>query len=287
MNKKISMLLVILSGIFWGTTSLFVKALAVHGLDSIQISCIRVISSAIFMSLFVLIKDKSLFKIKLKDLPLFIIIGSVSIFSTSICYFKTISVASVSVACVLMYTAPIFVLIFSVIFFKEKLTNKKIIAVILAVIGCTLVSGIVGSDSRISGTGLIFGLLSGILYASYSILGKLILKKYSPLTMTVYAFIFAALTALFIFDFNTAGSLVVQNTYLILLYPLTGICTSVLPYLLYSLGLKKLEPSIAAVLSSVEPLVATLVSIFILLEPFSLISGAGILIILISVIILN
>ena len=127
MKKKISMLLVILSGIFWGTTSLFVKALASYGLDSIQISCIRVISSAIFMSLFTLIKDKKLFYIKLKDLPLFILIGAISIFATSVFYFKAISLASVSVACVLMYTAPIFVLIFSSIFFREKITVKKII----------------------------------------------------------------------------------------------------------------------------------------------------------------
>lgn len=287
MTKKTSMLLVILSGIFWGTTSLFVKALAAHGLDSIQISCIRVIFSAIFMSLFVLIKDRTLFSIRLKDLPLFILIGAVSIFFTSVCYFKTISVASVSVACVLMYTAPIFVLIFSFMFFREKITVKKILAIILAVVGCTFVSGFIGSDNKISTIGLFFGLLSGISYASYSILGKFILKRYSPLTQTVYAFIFAALTALFVFDFKTAGTLLVENKSLYLIYPLTGIFTSVLPYLLYSLGLKKLEPSIASVLSSVEPLVATLVSIFILFEPFSLISGVGIVLILLSVIVLS
>ena len=287
MKKNLAILSVIIAGVFWGTTGLFVNVLSAHGLDSIQISCIRVISSAIFMSLFILIKDKSLFKIKLKDLPLLILIGAVSIFSTSVCYFKAIDAASVSVACVLMYTAPIFVLIFSVIFFREKITVKKIIAVIMAVIGCTFVSGIVGSDSIISPTGLIFGLMSGVLYASYSIIGKFILNKYSPLTMTVYAFIFAAITALFVFDFKWAGALADQNNYLFALYPLTGICTSFMPYLLYSLGLKKLEPSVAAVLSSIEPLVATLVSVFILLEPFSLISGAGIVIILISVIILN
>lgn len=287
MKKQLALLMVIFSGIFWGTTGLFVNILSGHGFDSIQISCIRVITSAIFMSLFVLIKDKTLFKISLKDLPLFILIGAVSIFLTSVCYFKAISAASVSVACVLMYTAPIFVLIFSVIFFREKITFRKILAVIMAVIGCALVSGIVGSDSRVSAAGLVFGLLSGILYASYSIIGKFILKKYSPLTMTVYAFIFASLTAIFLFDFKSAAVVTTENAQLIFLFPLTGLCTSFMPYLLYSVGLKRLEPSIAAVLSSVEPLVATLVSVFILLEPFSLISGAGIVIILISVIILN
>lgn len=288
MKKNMSFLLVIVAGVFWGCTSLFVKVLNSYGMNSVQISCIRVIFAALFIVLFALIKDRNLFKIKLKDLPLFILLGVISLFCTSIFYFTTISMASVSVACVLMYTAPIFVLIFSFIFFKEKITFKKLISIFLAVLGCTLVSGIIGAENnKISPLALFFGLLSGISYASYSIFGKFILKKYSAMTMTLYAFVIAAITSLFAFDFNTAGNLLSENNILFLLFPLTGLFTSFIPYLLYSSGLKRLEPSIAVVLSSVEPLVATLVSILILLEPFSFVSGMGIISILIAVIILN
>lgn len=284
---KLSIISAILAGVFWGSSGLFVRLLGSYGMDSIQISCIRLITATLFMSLFILFKDKNLFKIKLKDLPFFICSGVISIFLTSICYFKTMSLVSVSIACVLMYTAPIFVLIFSVILFKEKLTARKIFAVILAVAGCFFVSGALGNTNNVSAMALFFGLMSGVTYASYSIFGKFILKKYSPLTLTLYSFIFAAISALFIMDFGSVGQLVIQNKELFLLYPLTGLCTSVVPYLFYSVGLKKLDPSTAVVLSSVEPLVATLISIFILGEFFTISMGLGIVIIILSIIILQ
>ena len=287
MKKNLAILSVIFAGVFWATTGIFVRILSGYGMDSVQITCVRLITSAIFMSVFLFFRDKSLFKINLKDLPFFIASGAISIFLTSVFYFKTMSLTSVSVACVLMYTAPVFVLIFSIILFKEKITLKKIIAVLLAVIGCFLVSGTLSQDSEISFVALFFGLLSGITYASYSIFGKFILKKYSPLTLTLYSFIFSAVASLLMLDFKLVGSLITENTELILLYPLTGLCTSVIAYLLYSLGLKRLEPSTAAVLSSVEPLVATLISIFILSEPFTASIGTGIAIITISIIVLQ
>lgn len=287
MKKNLAILSAIFAGIFWGTTGIFVRILAGYGMDSVQITCIRLITSAIFMSVFLFFRDRNLFKIRLNDLPFFLASGVISIFCTSIFYFKTISLVSVSIACVLMYTAPIFVLIFSVIFFREKITLKKIIAVLLAVVGCFFVSGVLSQNDEISLTALLFGLLSGISYASYSIFGKFILKKYSPLTLTLYSFIFAAIASLFMLDFKTTANLISQNIEFLFLYPLTGLCTSVIPYLLYSVGLKRLESSTAVVLSSVEPLVATLISIFILSEPFTAPIGTGIAIIIVSIIVLQ
>ncbi len=287
MKKNLSIISAIFAGVFWATTGIFVRILSRYGMDSVQITCVRLITSAIFMSIFLFFKDRHLFKIKLIDLPFFIAAGIISIFLTSVFYFKTISLTSVSVACVLMYTAPIFVLIFSVILFKEKITLKKIIAVLLAVVGCFLVSGALSQDSKISLSALFFGLLSGITYASYSIFGKFILKKYSPLTLTLYSFIFSAVASLLMLNFKLVGNLILENTELLLLYPLTGLCTSVIAYLLYSISLKRLEPSVAVVLSSVEPLVATLFSIFILSDPFTASIGAGIAIIIVSIIVLQ
>ncbi len=286
-KKNLAIFSAIFAGIFWGSSGLFVRLLGTYGLSSIQISCVRLITAALFMSVFVFIKDRHLFKVKLKDLPLFACSGVISIFFLSITYFKTMTLVSVSIACVLMYTAPIFVLILSVILFKEKLTFKKIFAVILAVSGCFFVWGAVGDGSEISSSALGFGLLSGICYASYSIFGKFLLKKYSPLTLTLYSFIFAALASVFTLDFQLTASLIIQSKELILLFPLTGLCTSIIPYILYSVGLKLLEPSTAVVLSSVEPLVATLVSIFILSELFTFSIGVGIALIIVSIIILR
>lgn len=84
MKKRLSIFTVILAAVFWGTTSLFVKALASYGFDSLQISCIRMFFSALFMSSFIFFKDKKLFKISFKDTFLFILLGIVSVFLTSV-----------------------------------------------------------------------------------------------------------------------------------------------------------------------------------------------------------
>ena len=42
---------------------------------------------------------------------------------------------------------------------------------------------------------LIFGVLSGIAYALYSIFGSMALKKYHPYTVTFYSFFFAGLAS--------------------------------------------------------------------------------------------
>ena len=288
MKSKIYPLFVILAGFFWGSTGLFVRVLQSYGLDSLQISCIRLITAAILMFLFVLIKDKKLLKINPKDLWMFLLSGGFSVFFTCIFYFKTISLASVSVACILMYTAPIFVIITSFFAFGEKLTKTKISAMIIAFFGCIFVSGIIGSDTKaISPAGFLFGLGSGIAYASYSIFSKIALKKYSPYTVTFYSFLIAGIAAFFLADFSAIFNIAAKNTELILLYPMTGLFVSVVPFLLYTLGLSGMESGPACVLSCTEPLVAALVSIFILSEPFSVSSVCGIIMILISIIMLR
>lgn len=288
MKNKIYPLFIILAGIFWGTTGIFVRTLQSYGLSALQISCVRLITAAVIMLLFILIKDRQLLKIKLKDIWIFILSGGISVFFTCVFYFKAISLASVSVACILMYTAPIFVMITSFFVFGEKLAKRKIFAMLIAFFGCFLVSGIIGSGKAgNSPAGFLFGLGAGIAYASYSIFSKIALKKYSPYTATFYSFLVAGIAALFITDFSGLTALASKNTELLLLYPLTGLMASVVPFLLYTLGLSGMDSGSASVLSCTEPLAAALVSVFILSEPLSPVSLCGMFLILISVIMLS
>ena len=78
MNKKAA-ISVISAGILWGTMSIFLKGLAKYGLNTLQISSIRLVLSAVIMGIFILFKDKNLFKIKIKDIWMFLCTGVVSI----------------------------------------------------------------------------------------------------------------------------------------------------------------------------------------------------------------
>ena len=287
-KQKLGPLLIIIAACFWGSMGIFVRRLGSYGFDSIQIVSIRVTLAALMFGLVLFIKDRSGFKIALKDIPLFLGLGFGSILFFTVCYFKAISMMSLSTAAILLYTSPIWIMLMSVLFFHEKLNKKKIIALILAFGGCVLVSGI--SGEKISLLGLLVGLGSGIGYGLYSILGTIALRKYSPYTVTTYTFLFAAVGSWFICrpgDVISKFSEADDLGWLILFCCLTALITAVIPFLSYTLGLSMVEASKAGILATVEPLVATLIGVVVYDEPLTALSGLGILLILSAVVLLN
>ena len=287
-KKRIGTILIILAACFWGSMGIFVRKLVTYGFSSIQIVSIRLTLAAIIFSLILLIKDRSGFKIELKDIPLFLGLGFGSILFFTICYFTAINMMSLSTAAILLYTSPIWIMLMSLFVFKEKMTGRKVIALILAFGGCVLVSGISGDGLTL--IGFLIGLGSGLGYGLYSILGTIALKRYSPYTVTTYTFIIAAVGSWFISKpgemysiFSAASDL----PFLIVFCIITAVVTAVIPFLAYTLGLRSVEASRAGILATIEPLVATLFGVIVFSEKLTIFSGLGIVLILSAVIVLN
>lgn len=283
---------ILIAGGFWGIIGLFSSALAKGGCSPIEITFIRNIVAAVGLWSYLLVCRRELIRIRLRDIWMFLGTGILSIVFFNIMYFMTIQLSTLSIAAILLYTAPCFVMVMSVIFFHEKLTRAKAAALICAFSGCIFTTGIV--DAAISGEGLgtitglgIFtGICSGIGYALYSIFGNIALKKYHSETVTAYTFLIAAVTLLpFCLNRELLGRLqdmsVVGNALGI------GLVSTLTPFCFYTIGLKYTEPGKASVMAFVEPMVATLVSIFVLKQGFTLTGAAGILLIFISIVILN
>ena len=288
-NKAvIGTILIIIAGCFWGSMGIFVRRLGVYGFGSIQIVSIRVTLAAIFFALVLCIKDRRGFRISLRDIPLFLGLGIGSILFFTVCYFTAITMMSLSTAAILLYTSPVWIMLMSIMFFHEKLVRRKLTALILAFAGCVLVSGISGEGMTL--TGLLVGLGSGIGYGLYSILGTIALRRYSPYTVTTYTFVFAAVGSWVICrpaDMFNKFSGAPDLGALILLCCLTALITAVIPFLAYTLGLESVEASKAGIIATIEPMVATLIGIFVFSEPLTVMSGIGILLILSAVIVLN
>jgi len=288
-NKTIiGPVLIILAGCFWGSMGIFVRKLTIYGFNSIQIVSIRLTLAALFFSLILSIKDRKGFKISFKDIPLFLGLGFGSILFFTVCYFTAITMMSLSTAAILLYTSPVWIMLMSVVFFHEKLDGKKLTALLFAFAGCVLVSGISGEGVTIKG--LLVGLGSGIGYGLYSILGTVALRKYSPYTVTTFTFIFAAIGSWFICNPGDMFSKFFKAPdlgFLILFCVITALITAVIPFLAYTLGLQSVEASRAGIIATIEPMVATLIGMIVFSEPLTFMSGAGILLILAAVIILN
>ena len=286
-NRNAGPLLIILAGCFWGSMGIFVRKLSEYGLSPIQIVAVRITVAALAFALLLLVKDRSGFRIALRDLPLFLGLGLGSILFFTVCYFSAITMMPLSTAAILLYTSPIWIMLMSVLFFREKLNRNKLIALVLAFAGCVFVSGISGGGLTV--TGLLLGLGSGIGYGLYSILGTIALRKYSPYTVTTYTFLIAAAGSWFVCSpADLISRFAAGNPMEIALFScLTGLVTAVIPFLAYTLGLRTVEASKAGILATIEPMVATLVGMIVFSEPLTLLSGLGIVLILTAVILLN
>src|SRR5690625_2040781 len=66
-----------------------------------------------------------------------------------------------------------------------------------------------------------------------------------------------------------------------------GILPTAFAYIIYTHGLNKTEASKASILSTIEPVVATIIGVFVFMEPFSLIQMVGMSLIILAVIMIQ
>lgn len=260
-NEKLGTLQVLLSGMLWGSMGIFVHELSDgFGLDSMQIACARFTLATIAFAVILFFKDKSAFKVRLRDVPLFLATGTISVLAFSWCYFTAIQQMEMSKAAILLYTSPIWVMLFSVLLFKEKITVKKIVALSLAFGGCILVSG---GGGKLTTLGLLCGLGAGLGYGLYSIFSTYLLRRYSPLTITTYAFTIGTIGAWVLcnpadlIEKVTAAEPVSIAFWIVA----CSVVTEFFPYLMFTNGLRSVPASRAAIIATIEPVVATIISV--------------------------
>ena len=285
---KTGELYIVAGAALWGAIGVFFNYLSALGLQPLQIVALRVGSAALaFMLYLVFSGRKDLLKIAPRDVVYFIGTGIFSLVFFYWCYFNTIKLASLAVAAVLLYTSPVWIVLLAAVFFHERLSPQKILAVLLTLLGTALIVGVFSDGgARLSPLAALLGLGAGFGYALYSIFGKFALSKYAPETVSAYTFIFATLGAV-----PLAASYGWTDVYLL---PQTwlgtfgiGVVCCLLPFVLYTRGLKQVEAGKAAVLATVEPAVAALFSVALYHEPLGFAKISGMALVFAAILLLN
>lgn len=288
MNRFLNAFLILLAGILWGSMGLFVRPLNAKGLSSWDIVFIRAFLTMVFMAVFILVKDRNYFKIKLKDIWCFIGTGLLSIVFFNLCYFKEITIAPLSIAAILLYTAPAFVMVISAFCFKERLTKRKIAALFLSFLGLMFVTGVFSSGERLTLKTLFIGLGAGLGYALYSIFSRYALEKgYSSFTISFYTFLLATVSTVFFIKPGEVSGVTFSSGSMIVLLIAFALVSTIIPYLTYTVGLKGVENGQASIIASIEPVVATLIGIIWFHEKMSVWVLIGIVLVLTGIVISN
>jgi drug/metabolite transporter (DMT)-like permease len=203
-----------------------------------------------------------------------------------------------AVATILAYSSPAITAVLSHLFFKEEINQVKLISIALSLIGVTLVSGAVDlSVWKVNAVGILFGLLTGLLYACYSLVGKVgANKSMDPWTTMLYGFS-NAIIFLFLFNLivNMLGGQSLFSNFMWLgtsvsgwgILFFLGVGPTIGGFGLYLMTLDYLPATVTNLIASLEPAFTAIWAYFLLHEQLTLIQVAGSLLVLASVILLR
>ncbi len=267
-------LYVLVAAVLWGLIGPLSKLAFAAGMDTVEVAFWRTVLAWLLFAGQAFANRE--IRVAKRDLPAVIGFGVVGIAGLFGAYVVAVEAGGAALASVLLYTAPAWVALFSWLFLKEPMGGFKIAAVaatIIGVAGVSLGPGLSG-QAAFGGKAIVFGLLSGITYALYYIFGKYYLCRYRTPTLFLYALPVGALTLLPFVHFTRptlAGAvpciaLAILSTY--------G------AYSIYYAGLKRLEATRAAVVATLEPVIAAVLAYTMFGERFSLLGylGAGLII---------
>ena len=271
MTKNKARLMFIISMLIFGTLALFVKKINV---SSGELALYRAILAAVVIFIYLLITKQ---KINLKNIKkelIVILISGMAMGFDWIFLFEAYKYTTVSIATLSYYFAPIIVTLVCPIVFKEKLTTKQIICFIASTLGIVLITdlGHLGNNNHI--LGILLGLTAAVLYATVIILNKYI-KSIGGIHRTFIQFL-AAIIVLIPYVLFTSGINIGNlnsDGWVNLL--IVGIVHTGITYCLYFTSLKELPGQNAAILSYIDPVVAILISVFVLSETMSLVQIIG------------
>jgi drug/metabolite transporter (DMT)-like permease len=200
----------------------------------------------------------ALLRVPWSALPFFLAYGFFGVTLNFWSYFSAVKHTTLAVAITLLYTYPMFVTLFSALWLGERLTRVKLAAAGLTVLGSALVAQVYEAEAlRLNLRGILFGLLTGLSMAVYSLLGKRAVARYAPWTVVLYAFAGGTLFLVL----GSGSALLAARAYPIAAWGwIVGLALipSLGGYALFTLGLRDLPASQASVIATWEVVTAAL-----------------------------
>ena len=268
-------LAVLLAACLFATSGTIIKHLIQgYGLPPLTVAAARIALAALMLFVALGALNRKQLRIQVRDIPFFLLFGLICVTLFQACWVYAVSLIDVGVATVLNYTAPAWAALFAWPLLGERIDRRKGLALLLTAAGVALIVRIFDADFlSLNVTGLLWGLGSGVTYGLYGIFSRRALGRYSFWTIITYTF---AAGALFLLatqlvlslaltpvegsaeaSVGGMGTAFVQPSAVLWLVIL-ALFPTVVGYALYTFGLRFLEATVAAILATVEPVMAAL-----------------------------
>lgn len=272
----------------FGTSGTVIKHIVQEwGLPPLTIAVVRIVLAVLFLLAGLAVVSRKRLAIQPRDIPFFLLFGFISVAVCQICWAYAIALIDVGVATVLNYTAPAWAALFAWPLLGERIDRQKGAALFLTLVGVALIARVF--DARflsINLVGLLFAAASGPAWGLYGIFGRRALRRYDSWTTLFYTF---AAGALFLAPLGLTRGLgeAVGRPEPLLWLVFLALVPTVAGYGLYNVGLRHLRATVAAIVATIEPVVAAVLAGVVLGERLSAAQIAGATLIIAAVILLQ
>lgn len=278
MKKNLGIFITILAGILWGFSGTCGQYIFERfPIEPAHLTAIRILSAGIILLCIGFITSKEdMLKIRTskKDMARVIIFGVFGVMFSSLTYMTAISYTNSGTATILQYTGPVLVMIISCFMTHKLPSSKEVLAVILALVGTFFIATHGDISTMVINTpGLVWGLLSAVALALYTLIPGGLAEKYGSIPITSYGMISGGIT---LFILSGAWNAQISIDYrFFLAFGAIVLCGTVLTYSLYLKGLTMIGPVRASMIASVEPVAAAVFMVVWLGAPFHYMDFAG------------
>ena len=270
--------MLIASMAIWGSLGLFRRAIP---LPSSVLAFVRGVAGSLFLILFVKARGGRVNAgMTRKQIAWFGTAGAIMAFNW-ILLFDAYNYTSVAVATLCYYMMPVFVTLASALLFGEKLTARKLLCVAVCVAGMLLVTGVAEGDAPTGSEirGIMMGLAAAVLYSTVVLMNKK-MPGIDAYEKTIVQLIGAAVIMVpYILVTEDVTALSLDGRGALMLFIVAAVHTGI-AYALYFGCMDDLKAQTVAIFSYVDPIVAVLLSAFVLGEPLSALGVLGVVLVL-------
>jgi len=259
-----------LTAVFWGGTFIAGRIIAREAAP-FSAAFLRFVFASFFLLIFVVRAHGRIPVPAPRQLVPLLLLGLTGVLAYNYFFFSGLKTITASRASLIIAANPAVIALFSALFLGERLTGLKYVGIFLSVAGAMVV--ISGGDPVMIlgggvGQGELFLFACVASWASYSVLGKVVMRDLSPLLAATYACLLGG-ACLFppAIQEGLLGQILEYSPAVWLGVLYLGLLGSALGFIWYYEGVQRIGPSRTGVFINIVPVSSILLAVLILDEP--------------------
>jgi drug/metabolite transporter (DMT)-like permease len=253
-------------------SSIVIGKLMVQSIPVFLASGIRFGLASIILIILLYVFEKGIPQLQRKDIFVLFLQSFFGVFLFSICLLYGVQYTTASESGIITSITPMVIGVLAIVLLKEKLSKNVIVGIAFAVCGImaiNLFSGDEAARGTIPWLGNLLVMLAVIGESLFTILGKLLSKRLSPLAISTFVtlfgfFIFLPFAIYEAINFNFYSPTLLDWSYVIYY----SVIVTVLGFYLWYYGVSRVSGSISGVFTSVLPVTTLILSYIVIKEVF-------------------